>query len=76
VLTWKEIKASIENDHPEHKVKNDDLLTYVIVHFNTVAFGIVGDDGVAAHINHHTLKPTEFQTLPAGSASSRLPQTA
>lgn len=71
MLTWKEIKASIENDHSIHKVKDDDLLTYGMVHMNTVAFGVVGQDGAAAQIDHPDLpeegEAKRFQSLPAQS---------
>lgn len=55
MLTWKEIKESVERNHPIHKVKDNDLLTYLIVHMDTVAFGVVGQDGFVAQTNHHGL---------------------
>ena len=53
MLTWKQIKESVERGHPLHQVKEGDLLTYLIVHMDTVAFGVVGQDGFVAHTDHN-----------------------
>lgn len=48
MLTWKDIKQAVETGHPLHKVGDKDQLTYLMVHLDDIAFGVVGQDGFAS----------------------------
>lgn len=48
MLTWKDIKQAVETGHPIHRVTNEDQLTYLMVHLDSIAFGVVGQDGFAS----------------------------
>lgn len=47
MLTWKEIKTAVETGNEIHPIKETDTLTYLLVHLDTVCFGVVGQDGFA-----------------------------
>jgi hypothetical protein len=70
MLTWKEIKAFVENGHPGFKIRDPDRLSYLIVHMDEIAFGVVGQDGFAAaqHLVRNKLEQLQTQAeanLPA-----------
>jgi len=51
MLTWKQIKDTVENGSAFHRIKDDDLLTFVTVCGRTVGFGVVGQDGFITEIS-------------------------
>lgn len=61
MLTWKEIKAFVENGHPAHRIADSDRLSYVIVHMDEIFFGVVGQDGFAAAQHQVRHRLGEFQ---------------
>ena len=67
MLTWKQIKQAVEKDNPIYQIQDDDLLTYVVVHMDSVGFGVVGQDGFVAHANYNNAKLTQTQNLPVDS---------
>lgn len=72
MLTWKQIREVIEAAHPVHPVSDDTRLTYLMVHQDSISYGLVGQGGFSASVRdiHGWVNPEKnAPILPAACPS-------